>query len=575
MRLYIKAQRNLDELPTINVKRKSDSVNATIIVTESGRVIIASVMDSKGERPHNFSTFPPAAKPEQDSRDLAVDPIPRRVNETDQSSTLDQSLDLATTSASILHVARAALAESSLFAPVEINGLKFADGAASGNNPTLRAMEEIRRVCASRECFFDDTKYGGVINIGVRHSGSKETFVSHSPYASRRSSLSSAGHMPTIFRVLSGGKKSTSDGQAPIDWDDDVTKALRLLKDKLGMPYFRFDPSNQFLKIRISSSKPFNKRLFDTVHEWITTYLQDEEVQERMEQCARMLVDNKKARTRDGSVPTGGPPENPPPNPTKCSELKDAILHHKSGVDLHQRGHNQKGVEHSANHCQNKTKGAGNYQAGVAAGQGHASSFATHDRSETSDIRLCFAKGPPPLNKDSSANHTSGFESLLKWLLLVPYPEMSTTLMTPVDVEHDNARIIQPASVLTYMVQTQSNQTLTIHPGSQGGRSSSASQSTSPKWSTLSSAPTVESTAATSISIHTDNQSNSQELQKGKERDKTLNNMWSNLQERPKDWAILFHINVPKHEYHKHHKLHEHCKLQLFQSSMDLVITER
>jgi hypothetical protein len=532
---------------------------AAIIVTEFQRVIVASVVDSKGERPHIFSTFPSVPKPDQDLSDLAIDPIPKSVNETDQSSIPDQSLDLANKAASILHVARAALAEHSHFAPVEINGLKFADGASAGSNPTLRAMEEIRRVCTSKDCFFDDSKYGGVINIGVRHSGSKETFVSHSPCESRKSSHpSSARRLSTIFRVLSTEKKAVSDGQAPITWDDEVTKALQLLKKKLGLPYSRFDPSIQFLKIRISNSKPFNKRLFDIVHNWITTYLQDKETRERMEKCARMLVDNKKARTRDGAEPTGGPPENPPPDSTKCSELHDAILHDKSGGGLDQRGHNQKGVGKNAKRCQNETKGTGSYQEGEL-----PSSFATNDRSETPDIRLCFAKGSPLLNKGSSANNTSDFEGLLKWLLLAPHSEMSTAMVTFVDAERDIAGTIQPASVLTYMAQTPSNQTLTIQPMSRGGRSSSASQPPSAKWSILSSMQTAESTAATSISINLDNQSNSQDLQRGKERDKTLNTMLPTLQERPKDWAVLFHIHIPKHEYDKHHKLHERCKIQL------------
>jgi len=178
-------------------------------------------------------------------------------------------------------VARATSAAPTYFTPLKLENRKYVDGGFGCNNPSWEAWNEVKDIRRP-----SDSGVALLVSIGTGI-----------PPQADYNSKSLANR---LFRLHKKGRVAVNDNTRHAD------ELLRTsLKSDLDIdpetPYFRF-PNYDMGQVKFDSWKPKSRKkpaTKDLIEKITSEYLEQPDVQQRLAEVARILVYNRRLRSRD------------------------------------------------------------------------------------------------------------------------------------------------------------------------------------------------------------------------------------------------------------------------------------
>jgi patatin-like phospholipase/acyl hydrolase len=217
--------------------------------------------------------------PRFEKADSHVDPISASASSSSSFETRYWKQSLSTASPTtpnisnmpVWRVARATLAAATYFEPVLFRPHdKFVDGGFEVNNPTRLAYDEVKTMSSQPACF---------ISIGTGRS---------SEYLPRK------GLLGKFNNFLNASKKLSYQSEQ-------VHHEMENLASTTNFAYYRFNVDNSLGDIKLDEWKPSRpNRLgtLDTMRQYTQDYLRKDDVQERITQLAKELVQRRRKRVQ-------------------------------------------------------------------------------------------------------------------------------------------------------------------------------------------------------------------------------------------------------------------------------------
>ena len=247
---------------------------------------MACADNASGDEPYLFRTFynPP------------YDENPRKSRARRQQRNYGDAQKLP-----IADVARATSAAPGYFKPITVRKgkgpetISFVDGGFGYNNPSLEAYSDILHKHEDQT-----SKMGPFISIGTgdkplrKHSGKGKTFR----------------NLRTSWTTLKAAVRSPSRTWA----DHDKMSKLASLNNEEQFPYYRFDGGEHLAEIGLAECKTHHftmvtgqdgkkgSKTLEQIREATRQYLEEPDVQEDLDECAKMLVQRRQLRSRNTSA---------------------------------------------------------------------------------------------------------------------------------------------------------------------------------------------------------------------------------------------------------------------------------
>ena len=200
----------------------------------------------------------------------------------------------------IWKVARATSAAPGYFEPIKIqkgNGtefMTFKDGGFGSNNPSQEAYRDIIR------------KHGGL-------NGNMGPFISIGTGDKPLKKFAGDGHFHNI-RDAWTNLKAAVHMASRTKHVHEIMKSLSYFDNEEQFPYFRFDGGERLGKMKLGEWKSHHftwltgrsekkgSKTLQEMTEAVTAYLRKEDVQRDLNECAKILVERRRLRSRNGSA---------------------------------------------------------------------------------------------------------------------------------------------------------------------------------------------------------------------------------------------------------------------------------
>ena len=177
-------------------------------------------------------------------------------------------------SCGIWEAARATSAATSYFKPVTIDGTRYVDGGFGFNNPSREIINEVLRVHNdAKDCI------NCLVSIGTGHpKKSKDDFF-------KPSRMTWTRNLSTVLKAACDSDSTHEDAES-----------FMMARE---IPYFRFNVEADTWKLPLTFGDTEERAVRRSWKEEVTAELKEVHTSESLKKCARMLVQQRRARAQN------------------------------------------------------------------------------------------------------------------------------------------------------------------------------------------------------------------------------------------------------------------------------------